>query len=126
MSWSSTKRQIFIVDDDESIGRALSLLLGTYGFKVKTFLNAEQFLKWVPKKARGCLLLDYHLPGWNGQETQRRLRASGSKLPIVMITADKDESLKAEILKAGAVGFLQKPFNDKDLVAALSRAFESP
>jgi two-component system response regulator FixJ len=122
---SSIKKQIFIVDDDESVCRALNMLLITYGFNVMTFHTAEDFFNVVTKDTLGCLILDLHLPGLDGWGTQRRLNELGSKLPIVMISADKNEGLKERILKTGAAGFLQKPFHDNELMALINQGFES-
>ena len=108
--------QIFIVDDDESVCRALSVLLVTYGFDVDTFASAEEFFLAVPKSGPGCLILDIHMPGLDGWETQQRLVTSGSSRPVIIMSADKNEGLNKRALKAGATGYLQKPFNDRALV----------
>jgi FixJ family two-component response regulator len=120
----SEKKQIFIVDDDESVCRALSILLVTYGFTVDTFTSAEEFFRAVPNSVPGCLLLDIHMPGLDGWETQQRLIKSGSSRPIIIISADKNYGLNKKALKAGAVGFLQKPFNDQALVDLINIAVE--
>ncbi len=112
----SENNQIFIVDDDESVCRALSVLLLTYGFSVKTFTSAEDFFSAVPNSAAGCLLMDIHMPGLDGWETLQCLRRSGSRRPVIIISADKSEGLNDRAIKAGAAGFLQKPFNDRALV----------
>ena len=117
-------KQIFIVDDDESVCRALSFLLATYGFTVGTFTSAEEFFHAVPNSAPGCLLLDIHMPGLDGWETQQRLLKSGSSRPVIIISADKNGGLNERALKAGAVGFLQKPFNDQALVDLIKVAFK--
>ena len=110
------KKQIYIVDDDVSVCRALGVLLGTYGFTVDTFTSAEDFFRAVPNSALGCLLLDIHMPGLDGWETQQRLVASGSSRPVIVMSADKNRGLNERALKAGAAGFLQKPFDDQTLV----------
>jgi two-component system, LuxR family, response regulator FixJ len=114
--------QIYIVDDDGSVCRALSVLLGTYGFSVKTFNCAEDFFTAVPNSAPGCLLLDIHMPGLDGWGTQRRLLKSGSSRPVIIMSADKNEGLNERALKAGAAGYLQKPFNDRALVDLINVA----
>ncbi len=121
---SVAKRQIYIVDDDESVCRALSLLLGTYGFAVKTFVSAEAFLGLVSKGEPGCLILDIHMPGLDGWQTLSQLVKAGSLRPVIIISAEKTETLQAKALKAGAVGFLQKPFNDQELVELINKAFQ--
>jgi FixJ family two-component response regulator len=109
-------KQIFIVDDDESMCRAISVLLGTYGFIVDAFTSAEGFFRDVPNNVPGCLILDIHMPGLNGWETLEKLIASGSGRPVIIISADKNGGLKERALNTGAVGFLHKPFNDQALV----------
>ena len=122
---STDKKQIYIVDDDESICRALSLLLDTYGFQVQTFASADQFLNSVLKHAPACLILDVHMAGMDGFALQQKLKTNGSKLPIIFISADKTLKFSEQYLKAaGAVGFLQKPFNDQALVNLINIAVE--
>ena len=118
----SEKKQIFIVDDDASVCQALGVLLATYGFSVKTFACAEDFFNAVPNSAPGCLLLDIHMPGLDGWETQQRLLKSGSSRPVIIMSADKNGGLNKKALKAGAAGFLQKPFNDRALVGLINIA----
>ncbi len=120
---SSDKKQIYIVDDDESVRRALGFLMTTYGFAVATFSCAEEFFNVVPNSAPGCLILDIHMPGLSGWEAQQRLVRSGSKRPVIIISADKDGAPEQRALKAGAVGLLQKPFSDKELVDLIDLAF---
>lgn len=116
------KKKIFIVDDDESVCRALGILLVTYGFKVDTFTSAENFFRAVPNSVLGCLILDIHMPGLDGWETQQRLLKSGSDRPVIIMSADKSAGLNDRALKAGVVGFLQKPFNDKELIELINRS----
>ncbi len=120
---SLDKKQIYIVDDDESMCLALKLLMGTYGFTVQTFPSAEKFFSVVPNSAVGCLILDVHMPGLNGWETQKKLKKTGSNLQVIFISADKKDDLKEQSSKTGAVGFLQKPFNDQELVDLVNLAF---
>jgi FixJ family two-component response regulator len=96
----------------------------SYGFAVDTFSSAEHFFRAVPKSATGCLVLDIHMPGINGLDTQQRLKQTGYKLPVIVITADKDDRFKEMALKAGAVGFLQKPFEDHYLLHMVTRVFD--
>jgi len=114
-------KQIFIVDDDESVCRALSILLVTYGFTVDAFNSAEEFFHAVPNSVPGCLLLDIHMPGLDGWETLQRLFISGSSRPIIIMSADKNEGLDEKALIAGAMGYLQKPFSDQALVDLINK-----
>lgn len=116
------KNQIFIVDDDESVCRSLSVLLVAYGFTVDTFTSAEEFFSAVPNSVPGCLILDIHMPGLDGWKTQQRIIESGSKRPVIIISADKNDVNYERALKAGAVGYLQKPFNDQALVNLINIA----
>lgn len=119
------KKQIYIVDDDESVGRALSLLLETYGFEAHPFASAAGFLNSVIKHAAGCLILDVHMAGMDGFVLQQKLNSNGFRIPIIFISADKNLKLSEQYLKAaGAVGFLQKPFNDQELVDLINIAVE--
>ena len=119
----SKNKQIYIVDDDASVCRALSILLVTYGFKVDTFTSAENFFNVVPKSVPGCLILDIHMPELDGWEALKRIK-SGSKRPVIIISADKNGELNEKASKAGAVGFLQKPFNDQALVDLINIALK--
>ena len=117
------KKQIYIVDDDVSVRRSLKLLMISYGFEVETFSSAEEFLSDVRNIAPGCLILDIHMEGLNGWDTLQRLTEAGSTHSVIVITADKDEAFKEKALKAGAVGFLQKTFEDHYLLHMVTRVF---
>ncbi|MEI8175326.1 MAG: response regulator [Candidatus Omnitrophota bacterium] len=118
----SENKQLFVVDDDESVCRALSVLLRTYGFTVDTFTSAEAFFLAVPNSVPGCLLLDIHMPGLDGWGALQRLIASGSNRPVIIISAEKNLGLGEKAIKVGAAGFLQKPFNDQALVDLINSA----
>ena len=107
---------IYIVDDDESVCRALKTLLMTYDFNVRTFNSGQSFFETVTNDDQGCLLLDIHMPGLDGWEIQKRILASGSKRPIIFISAEKKDDATDRASKVGAVGFLQKPVNAQTLV----------
>ncbi len=117
------KRKVFIVDDDLSVRRALGILLRTYEFIVETFSSAEEFFSAVPSSLAGCLVLDVHMPILDGWGTLKRLQASGSTRSVIMITAEKNNGVEQRALDAGAMGFLQKPFNDQELVALINQSF---
>ena len=117
------KKQIYIVDDDESVCRALSVLLNTYGFTVETFTSAEEFFCTVPNDVSGCLILDIHMPELDGWETLKRIVESGSARPVILISADKNGEHDKKALILGAMGFLQKPFNDQALIDLINMAF---
>jgi len=123
MKISTDKKHVFVVDDDESVCDALGILLGTYGFIVRTFTSAADFLRVVPDNAPGCLILDIHMPELDGWATLQRIRGSGSGRPVIMITADKNGGFREKSGEAGAAGFLQKPFNDQELVDLIRDTF---
>ena len=114
--------KIYIVDDDESVCRALKTLLMTYDFDVVTFNTAQSFFDTVKQEDPGCLLLDIHMPGMDGWETQKKILESGSKRPIIFISAEKKDDASAKAMKVGAVGFLQKPVNGQTLVDLINTA----
>ena len=120
---SSDKKQIYILDDDESVLRSLKLLMVSYGFAVDVFSSAEKFFSAVPNSTSGCLILDINMPVVNGWDTLQRLSKTGYNIPVIVITADKDDSFKERALKAGAVGFLQKPFEDHYLLHMVNEVF---
>ena len=118
------KKQIFIIDDDESVCRALKILLTTYDFEVKTFKSAKNFFNSVRDDQPGCLVLDIHMPGLDGWATQKEILKSGSKRPVIFISAEKQANASDRALKVGAVGFLQKPVNGETLIDLINVAIE--
>jgi FixJ family two-component response regulator len=113
---------VFVVDDDESVRKALGRLLRTAGLRVETFASAQEFLLHDRPDAPCCLVLDVQLPGLSGLELQRTLNAVNAHLPIVFITGHGDIPMSVRALKAGAVDFLPKPFTDQDLLTAVGQA----
>jgi FixJ family two-component response regulator len=113
---------VMIVDDDESIRRAARRLIKSYGFPVETFASAEDFLSSGRLHETACLVLDVQMPGLNGLELQSRLITDGHQVPIIFITAFDDENARAQALKAGALGYLVKPFEEADLLTAINVA----
>jgi len=117
------KRQVYVVDDDESVCRAIKILLVAFGFEVKTFSSPEMFFSAVPNSLKGCLVLDIHMPGMDGWEAIKKLIKSGATRPVIIITADKNGGLEEEAIRAGARGFLHKPFNDQSLINLINEAY---
>ena len=109
------------MDDDESVCRALKTLLMTFDFEVKTFNSAKSFFDAVPNDELGCLVLDINMPGVDGWAMQKKILDSGSKRPVILISADKQDNATDRALKVGAVGFLQKPFNSQALVDLINQ-----
>ena len=113
---------IYIVDDDVSVCRALSLLLKSHGFKVETFIRAEDFLAFKHLKLPSCLVLDIQLPDMNGLALQNAMAARQLAIPIVFITGHGDIPMSVRAMKAGAIDFLPKPFTEKKLLNAITQA----
>ncbi len=121
---SSDKKRIYIVDDDESVCRALKILLRTFNFEAETFNSAKSFFDTVSNNDRGCLLLDIHMPEMDGWAAQKRLVNSGSRRPVIFFSAEKPDIAIERALKVGALGFLQKPVNGQVLVDLINSAPE--
>lgn len=107
---------VIIVDDDPSFRTFLARLVGTVGLKAIVYASAEEFLKACPPDGPACLVLDVQMPGLSGLDLQRELAQAGHQLPIVFITGHGDIPMTVEAMKAGAVGFLSKPFRNQDLL----------
>ena len=113
---------LFVVDDDPSVRAALSLLLRSTGYNVETFASADDLLARRPFDGPGCILLDVQMPGLNGLDLQQVLSVTDRPLPIIFITAHGNIPMSVRAMKAGAVDFLTKPFNDEVLLNAVARA----
>ena len=117
-----TAPTVVVIDDDESVCRAVGRLLRSAGHCARTFGSAEEFLQAGGLPAPSCLVLDVHLPGLSGPQLWARLQAEGRAAPAVYISADSDERLREAAIGAGAVAFLPKPFDDRELLDAVARA----
>jgi FixJ family two-component response regulator len=113
---------VYVVDDDASVRRGVSRLLRSVGLPVETFSTAQAFLDAPISDQPACLVLDVRLPGLGGLDLQSALREAGRTLPIVFITGHGNVSTSVQAMKGGAVDFLQKPFNDQDLLDCIQRA----
>ena len=115
---------VSVVDDDESVRESLPDLLKEFGFSVEAFSSAEEFLASDSVRKTRCLILDVAMPGMTGPDLQRELARRGQSIPIVFITAHKDDTVRPRLLEQGAVECLFKPFSDAALQEALSSALE--
>jgi len=115
---------IAIVDDDPSAREGLSSLLRSAGLKVETFASAQEFLARPSADAPSCLVLDLQLPGLSGLELQKRMAEAGLEIPIVFLTGHGNIPASVQAMKAGAVEFLTKPFDDEQLLQAIQEAVE--
>jgi FixJ family two-component response regulator len=113
---------VAVVDDDESVRESLPDLLREFRFATRAFSSAEEFLASDSVGEVRCLILDIAMPGMTGLDLQRELKSRGLKIPIIFITAKKDEAVRARAFEQGAVSFLVKPFSDTALLAALNTA----
>ena len=118
------RRMIHIVDDDEAIRRSAGFMLKTSGYAVTTFASGVAFLRDAKTVEPGCVLLDVRMPDMDGLEVQRRLAESGVAMPIVVLTGHGDVSIAVRAIKAGAVDFIEKPFEKIILLSAIVAAFE--
>jgi FixJ family two-component response regulator len=112
---------ISIVDDDPAVRNGLRRLMDVAGLVAETFASAEEFLRSRSMPATTCLILDVHMPGMDGLELQRRLRAANWKIPIIFISAHGEE-MRARALEGGAVAFFAKPFSTEALLEAIDAA----
>lgn len=117
-------RTVSIVDDDESLRRSLRNLLGSVGLRVETFASAEAFLRSAHQEQTGCLVLDLRMPGMNGFDLLKHLSSTGSRIPVVILTAHGDDVARHRSLQAGEVAFLSKPFNGNVLLDAIRTALD--
>src|SRR5437762_12336473 len=113
---------VSVVDDDESVRESLPDLLREFGFAVQAFSSAEEFLASDCVCQTRCLILDIAMPGMSGPDLQRELTLRRKEIPIVFITAHRDETVRPRLLEQGAVGCLFKPFSERALVEALNAA----
>jgi FixJ family two-component response regulator len=113
---------VFVVDDDAGVRKALARLIRSAGMTARAFPTAEAFLSESHVEPASCLVLDVRLPGLNGLQLQEALNRKGYPLAIIFITGHGDVPMSVRAMKAGAVDFLQKPFEDSDLLDAISRA----
>ena len=111
---------VSVVDDDESVRESLPDLLKEFGFSVRTFSSAEEFLASDNIEKNSCLILDVAMPGMTGPELQQELARRGLRIPIVFITAHANDTIRPRLIKQGAVECLFKPFSDAALQKALS------
>jgi FixJ family two-component response regulator len=119
---SNAKPLIAIVDDDESVCRALKRLVRSLGMNAETFASGQQFLDLIeamPSFHPDCLVVDVQMPGLNGLEVQERLATNGNPLPVIFITAHDEAVPRERALAAGAVAFVRKPFQDELLIKTL-------
>lgn len=119
-----TDRTVHLVDDDDAIRRSAGFLLKTSGYLVVPYASGDAFLASAKSATSGCVLLDIRMPGMDGLEVQQAMNERGIALPVVMLTGHGDVTLAVRAMKAGAVDFLEKPFEKAALLAAVEKGFE--
>lgn len=121
---NSTNVVVHIVDDEESVRSSLAFLLDLSGFAVRTHATAQSFLDVAADVRNGCLVTDLRMPDIDGVELLRRLRASGTTLPSIVVTGHGDVQMAVEAMKNGAIDFIEKPFSNETIVASIRRAVD--
>src|SRR5271165_5998087 len=116
---SDTGAFVYVVDDDVSAREGVARLIRSAGWMAKTYSSGEEFLAAPRPKLPSCSVLDMNLPGLTGLDLQQELARSGLQVPIIFLTGHGDISMSVRALKAGAVDFLTKPFDDEDLLNAI-------
>ena len=114
--------KVYVIDDDEAMRDSLNFLLDSSGFDVVLFENAQSFLDALPKLAFGCVVSDVRMPGIDGIELLKRMKAQHSPFPVIIMTGHGDVPLAVEAMKLGAIDFLEKPFEDDRLTTMIETA----
>lgn len=113
---------VHVIDDDDAVRDSLSFLLRAASFHVVTYQSAVHFLETLTKDIEGCLITDVRMPAMSGLDLLRRLRGQSCMIPVIVITGHGDIQLAVEAMKAGAIDFLEKPFDDERVLAAVRSA----
>jgi FixJ family two-component response regulator len=125
MITNAMTKLVAIVDDDDSMRGALQGMLKAVGYPAQAFASAEEFLKSGQQHQASCLIADIRMPGMSGLDLQAHLNAERCKIPIIFITAHGDAKMRIQALRAGAVEFLSKPFDEEVLLESVRAALES-
>lgn len=120
---SSEGQVVHLVDDDASVRRSVGFMLKTSGFQVQTYESGADLLRNSSQLEQGCILLDIRMPGMDGLEVQQALQEKGVGLPVIIMTGHGDVGLAVKAMKAGAVDFIEKPFEKDALFSSLSEGF---
>lgn len=125
MAFQPRTRLVAIVDDDDSMRSALLGMLRVVGLPARGFSSAEEFLESGQQHDIACLIADIRMPGMSGIELQAKLNADRCRVPIIFLTAHGDEKMRMQALRAGAVEFMSKPFDEEALLESVRAALES-
>jgi FixJ family two-component response regulator len=124
MATNGNTKLVAIVDDDDLMRAAVQGLLKSVGWPAQAFASAEEFLQSGQQRQAGCLIADIRMPGMSGLELQARLNAEHCRIPTIFITAHGDAKMRMQALRAGAVEFMAKPFDDEALLESVRAALE--
>src|SRR6202162_4963737 len=125
MGTQEKTKLVAVVDDDELMRSALQGMLKSVGLPSQVFVSAEEFLQSGQQRQTACLIADIRMPGMSGLELQAKLNADRCRIPIIFITAHGDERMRMQALRAGAVDFLAKPFDEEILLESVRAALEN-
>ncbi|MEL6876066.1 MAG: response regulator [Pseudomonadota bacterium] len=117
-------RLVYVVDDDDAVHRSAAFMLRHAGFKVRPVESGLAFLKIAKNAERGCVLLDIRMPEMNGLEVQQEMVKQGIDMPVVILTGHGDVEIAVQAMRAGAINFLEKPYEKEALLAAMEEAFQ--
>jgi two-component system response regulator FixJ len=120
---ASEERMVHLVDDDASVRRSVGFMLKTSGYQLETYESGGELLKKCAHLEQGCILLDVRMPGMDGLEVQQALHEKGVRLPVIIMTGHGDVVLAVKAMKAGAVDFIEKPFEKMALFSSLEEGF---
>jgi len=123
-SESNGQETVFVVDDDDAVRDSLQILLESAGLTVEAFASPLEFLKSSAPGRAGCLLIDVRMPEMSGIEVQENLVAANRQLPVIIMTGHADVPLAVRAMKAGAVDFIEKPFDDEVIIETVRHALE--
>jgi two-component system response regulator FixJ len=118
------RRLVHIVDDEDSVRNSIGFMLQTTGYSVRPWPSGAAFLRDLRSAEPGCILLDIRMPEMDGLAVQQQLNARGAKMPVIVLTGHGDVSIAVKAMRAGAVDFLEKPFEADQLLASIDKAFE--
>ncbi|WP_338691687.1 response regulator FixJ [Bradyrhizobium sp. 26S5] len=121
----TTRRTILVIDDDPAMRDSLAFLLDVNGFAVMTYETATDFLDHFASSTVDCIVSDIRMPGMSGLELVRKLKADAAACPVILMTGHGDVALAVEAMKAGAVDFIEKPFEDETLLRAIGEALRT-
>ena len=121
---TNSQQTVFIVDDDEAVRDALSMLLDTIGLAYELYSSAPEFLESYDESKSGCLVLDIRMPRMSGLELQAKLNEKKAMLPVIFITGHGDIAMAVEAMRQGGLDFIRKPFRDQDLLDRINEALD--